>query len=655
MSWWTNYPWRMVQTNLREIDMADMDAERFADDLAEFGATAVTLNAGGILAGYESRLPYHTVSSYLKGSSLRDILDACHKRNIRVIARMDFSKIPRAVYGEHPDWAFRTADGGIIEQNGFIQTCQNGEYQQEKALEILEELLRSHPFDGVYCNMSSFAAVGYDGRIYGMCCCDACREGFRKASGMEAPRGMDRKDPAVLRYMGFQAGAGKRLRMKMNAVVKAIDPEIALDKVDYLRTESNADIGNSVWVYSASSNSRQTAGGGRSRVSDNASVDFMGFRYRESAVSPHVMALRQWQNLANSGNLSLYVMGRLDNHRDRSGLEASRRVFRFHKEHEELLMGLTSGAEVLLVGKSQNGRSDPESYGWVRALTESHIPFDEAKAGELGSDALSGKRMLILADARDMTPEGAEAADAFAAAGGTVIVSGDSGVRGDVSGLKCLGIEKIREKKTDCMSTVFCLRKEEEPLFVRCVKSPVLAPGREIILADYSVDTQKYLYTEPEPPYGPPEICYASNSSEEPGLTVHAYGQGKGIFVPWRCGSFYYEEGYINTLNFIQDILFGFCGLPQIARGLHPSVELVLSKKEGKTVLSLINASGYFGNSFFEPVPMRDIELELPGAFANTVALNGGNVTLENENGSARIHLDVLREFEMIVLEERNA
>ena len=92
--WWTNYPWRMVQTNFREIDMDGIDAESYARSLADFGATVVTLNAGGILASYESKLPYHTVSKYLTGSSLKEIVDACHKRGIRVIARMDFSKIP---------------------------------------------------------------------------------------------------------------------------------------------------------------------------------------------------------------------------------------------------------------------------------------------------------------------------------------------------------------------------------------------------------------------------------------------------------------------------------------------------------------------------------------------------------------------------------
>lgn len=643
--WWQGYPWRMVQTNFREIDMSDVDAEKFASDLSDFGATVVTLNAGGILASYESKLPYHTVSKHLTGSSLKEIIDACHEKGIRVIARMDFSKIPFEVYTQHPDWAFRTADGSIVEQNGFVQTCQNSEYQQEKVLEILQELLLTHPFDGVYCNMSGFIATDYNGKIYGMCTCDRCRAGFKAAFNMDAPTKLDMKDPVTMRYMGFQSGSGKKLREKMNAAIKAINPEIAVDKVDYLRTESHTDIGEPIWVYSASSNSRQTTGGDRHLISDNASADFMGFRYRESSVSPGVMELRQWQNLANSGAVSLFIMGRLDNHRDKSSFAGSKKVFQFHKKHQEFLNGLTSAAQVLLVTKAQQARSDAESYGWIRALTASHIPFDEVKSSGIRESLLSGKKVVILADAKDLQPQQCEILDSFVDAGGIVIASGDSGVRGNVASLKCLGIEKILCKQKNLMSTVFVAT---EPEFVRCAVAPVIAPGGEVTEAEYTESVKKYLHTQPEPMFGPPEVCYAKEETDMPGLTVSPFGSGQGIFIPWNCGSFYHNEGYTNTLNFMQDVLFEICGLTQIAPTLHPTVELVLSKKENKKVVSLINTSGYFGNSFFTPIPMVDIEIKLPGNFVAAEALNGGTAVLKDNT----IHLDVLKEFEMIVLEE---
>ena len=101
--WWTDYPWRMIQTNLRETDMADIDAEAYAQQLADYGATVVTLNAAGIIASYQTKLDFQTQSPYLTGSSLMEMIEACHKRGIRVIARTDFSKIREPIFKKHPD------------------------------------------------------------------------------------------------------------------------------------------------------------------------------------------------------------------------------------------------------------------------------------------------------------------------------------------------------------------------------------------------------------------------------------------------------------------------------------------------------------------------------------------------------------------------
>ena len=60
----------MLQTNLREIDMADIDADAYAEQLKEYGATVVTLNAAGIIASYQTQLDCQMQSPYLTGSSL---------------------------------------------------------------------------------------------------------------------------------------------------------------------------------------------------------------------------------------------------------------------------------------------------------------------------------------------------------------------------------------------------------------------------------------------------------------------------------------------------------------------------------------------------------------------------------------------------------
>ena len=47
-NWWEGYPWRMIQTNLREIDMTDIDKERYVASLQEMQATVVLINTAGM-------------------------------------------------------------------------------------------------------------------------------------------------------------------------------------------------------------------------------------------------------------------------------------------------------------------------------------------------------------------------------------------------------------------------------------------------------------------------------------------------------------------------------------------------------------------------------------------------------------------------------
>ncbi|MFW5745725.1 MAG: hypothetical protein ACOC2D_20805, partial [Spirochaetota bacterium] len=74
--WWDGYPWRTIQTNLREIDMADISAERYVASMKEMHATVAMINVAGIIASYPTELPFHYQSPYLTGDSLEDVIGA---------------------------------------------------------------------------------------------------------------------------------------------------------------------------------------------------------------------------------------------------------------------------------------------------------------------------------------------------------------------------------------------------------------------------------------------------------------------------------------------------------------------------------------------------------------------------------------------------
>ena len=654
MKWWEDYPWRMIQTNLRETDMADIHAETYAEELAAFGATVVTLNAAGIIASYDTKHPYHTKSEYLTSDSLKALIEACHRRGIRVIARTDFTKVRYPLYEQHPEWACRTAEGEIINYNGNVHVCPNSDYQQKYLFEILRETLMTHPFDGVFCNMSGFVVSDYSGRYYGICHCENCRKKFLAFCGEELPRTEDRKDPVYLRYEAFKDQCMAEHRQRMNRMIKEISADIALNGVDYIRSESGSEIGRRTWIYSASGNARLAKGSDPARPSDNASVDYMGFRYRHISVSPELAALRQWQSLANGGSVSFYILGTLGNHVDVTAFEPTRRVFQFHKAHEQWFTNMRDASEVMLVSQGNWKRNDPECQGWIRALTESHIPFGEIIMEELRDPRqLRGKRVLILPRAEKLTARQAEMIDAFAADGGTVIQSGLPRTNeGRI--LACGGIRAIREIRRGCMSSMFEIASpEDRKAFRRCTGAPFIAPGEEIVLADWDDRTKKYLTLISEHPFGPPELCCFTRREPEPGVAVNRFGMGRCITVTFRVGTFYHMEGHSNSLRFMQDILFDLAGLPELAPDLTPMVELTWHETRGKYLLQMVNHSGIHDNACFPPLKIEDIRISLPGmAGKKAQTLNGGSVKAEDEGDSLLLTLSALHEYEGILVGE---
>ena len=650
--WWQTTPWRMVQTNLPDRAMADMDAARFAGDLAEFGATVVNLNAAGIVANYPTKLDFQPRNPYLTGDSLADVVTACHDQGIRVIARTDFSRIQRFVYEQHPDWAARLVDGSILDYHGYVSVCPNGEYLDKAMFAVLQELFAAIPFDGLYCNMSSVFLSDYDGNFHGVCQCERCRALYEQETAKTAPQASDPRDPALGPYVAFQMKRSAQHKAKLKTFLKELDPELALDGVDFLRSEVSLDYDRPNWVYKASSNARLAAGPERVRPSDDASVDFLGFRHRYISVPPALMALRQWQNLANAGSLSLYIMGRLDAHRDTSALAPTRRVFQFHKAHEKIFRGLRSAAQVVLLQTGSWQRMEDEARGWVRVLTESHIPFDEIPLGSLQTAAqLAGKRLAILPDAPRLTETQAALLDGFVQGGGILLATGGAAQGPGSARLACLGAEQVREVRKNLRSSMLEIPAQEASCFPRCAETPYLDFGETLWCVQPKPKAQTRLRLIPEHPFGPPEVCWFEARENVPGLVAMPYGKGSSVYLPWKGAAVCVQAGVDNPLRCLQDVLFNLCGLPDLAPGLTPMAELTLTQKPGNLVVQLVNESGCFGNSWCDPLSLRDIRLRLPGVRGQAKTLNGGQVEGRMTGDALELELDVLREYEAIVID----
>jgi hypothetical protein len=660
--WWEDWPWRLVQTNLREIDMLDIDADRYAASLQALGATVAMINTSGIVASYATALPFHTPSAFLQGDDLAAIIDRCHGAGIKVIGRTDFSKVRPELHERHPEWASRRADGTTIEDAGDVHVCPSGGYQRECAPRIVEETITALDVDGIYFNMAGFQTWDYRGVDHGICHCAACRSGFLEMFDRPLPVTRDIEDETFRRYLAYQERTLGDSKRRMDQMIRRLRPGLAIDRPSddgggFVRQESNTALDRSPaeWPYRASSNTKWVVSSLPRTVSSNSSVDFVDYPVRHVSVAPQRQRLRMAQTLANGGGLDYYVIGRLDRRHDRSGRSAARELFAYHAAHEDEYRDLTSSARIaLLTGPHGNAE---EFRGWFRVLAEHHFLFGTLLMETASEGVLARYAALVLPDHQPISDEAARRLDRFVEDGGTLVATGRTGLRTeelnprDAPALACLGIQGIREVRASVRGAYLAL--DDRTGFPRLAETDLVFLDGAYVDAEYAAAARSRLRLIPPGPFGPPERCVLPEPTGEPGLVTHPFGDGRAVYVPWSCGTLVERHGLPNTSSFAADVLQHHAGLEPVGGNLSPMIEVTLHERDGGTVhlLHLVNASGHRGDSCVDPVTIHDVEVAIeyagePSGVAGLVAER--ELTWRTADGLLTVHLPELQLFEAI-------
>ncbi|MGC9346513.1 MAG: hypothetical protein ACP5JG_00115, partial [Anaerolineae bacterium] len=178
------------------------------------------------------------------------------------------------------------------------------------------------------------------------------------------------------------------------------------------------------------------------------------------------------------------------------------------------------------------------------------------------------------------------------------------------------------------------------------------------VYARYSEGADRRLQLIPPHNFGPPERTYYDLVVDHPGVVVNPVGRGRAIYLPWLPGTLFHRQGHLNTAWFCADLLMGdkdagFAGVKPIGGNLSPQVEVgLLASDDGSYhLLHLVNTSGHFGNSFYPPVVMADVEVRLPytDVPSAVVGLRSGKALhYDFTGGHLTIQVPELRLFEAI-------
>ena len=615
-NWW-EAPFRTFQTNLREID-AGLDVERTLDKIQEYGADTWLLSVGGIVSNYPSRLDSQTVNPALTlrdgGDLISDAVDAARTRGVRLLGRMDFSKIDARRAEQHPQWCFVSPEGELQTYNGYRSVCPSGDYYQREMFSVVEEVLERYPLSGFFFNWMSFNEVDYSRRYWGVCHCEACRRDFTSfAPDLSLPSGPG--DAGYETWRRFSNGVLDDLNSRMRKFIGARFPETALilgDSADITFHEANNAVGRPLWHLETTERVSAARSGRPDRPVFVNAVGFVDIPYRWAGEDPNHFAQYLVQAIAHGAQPSTYIMGTPDDV-DYEALEVGGRITRFHRDHDDLYRGLRSTAKVALVKRSGRGPTPEwsldEFRGHCLSLVERHVPFDVLRQDRLTGLDGSGYSLLILPDIGPLGDDELDAVNRFLAGGGTVVATGGSGWQ---EGLLQIGSGSPLAVQRAAYGTEEAVRSLHLPVGPGGALAPVV--GGFAVLEPAEGAEADWLALG-RAPHGPPEKCFGHVGTEHPGWVDGAVGEGHLVLVPWRPGLVYRELG----LSAVRDAFVGrvleVAGRDLAARtDLPAAVHVVAGGTQRSTVLHLLNRSGDAVQRFTEPLRIGEGSISWPMA-----------------------------------------
>jgi len=668
-TWWNRAPYRLVQTNLREID-ATMDVKAYVQSMVDASASIVLINVGGIVANYPTTLPYHFKNPFMKGDLVGDLIKGLHAKGIKVIGRFDFSKINEILAVKKPEWLYVSTAGKQVNYNGQVHTCPNGGYQQEYGMEILKEAITRYPLDGIFFNMIGYTTSDYSGNYYGICQCENCKKKFHDSTGHTLPVTADMNDPVFREYNAFKKTTADKLFKQIGNHIKTLNPEIMINTyadagVDMIASESGAELTPEYeWNYSATDNVKRVLGSYKDRSPGNLLIYFQAIGYRHVGTSPNMAKVWMLENMLHGAPLGFVVVGTLVNYEDRIFIPALNDLYGFHKTNEKLFTNLQAVNKIALI----RGTKD-EYEGMIKLLSEEHLMFDIIDPSIIGTDRIPRKleeyEALILGDVSNMEDGLIAILDNYVMEGGKILSTGFTSTK-DALGkpmnsirMQSFGVDPSFETFHRAKSTYLKILDHDKASLgqTEFKDFSIMMLYSDFLKCKPTGNAQGFMKFLPDTRFGPPEKAYYTqeNFTQFPGLISNTFGKGKTVFIPWELGAQYQFKGhYMHRALFVSALL----NLLQVERTVvtnaSPLIEIThLANRNGAFEwLGMINHSGQIGGSLREPVIIHNTHIRFkPTKPIQALRLmrSGTALPFKQADGWVNCTVPQLNDFEMLV------
>lgn len=433
---WFSKPMRWAQLTLVENDPGRFDPDFWLDYFKKVHADGATLSAGGIVAYYPTKVPFHHRSAWLGSmDSFGYLVSGCRRMNMSVIARTDPHAAWNDVYESHPDWIAVTAKGEYRRHWANPEmwvTCALGPYNFEFMSRVHEEIMDMYEPDGIFSNRWAG---------HGLCYCEHCRKNFREYSGKDLPKNADRFDPVYQKYMEWSTGRLKELWLKWDGIIRKRKPASRFvpngfpDKVitgelsDIVFTDHQARSGYTMPWSNGRVAKELRASIGMKPLGGIFSVGLEEqYRWKDSVQTE--AEIRTWVAEGVASGMRPWFTKFSGVLYDKRWLGTVERIYSNLYRIEKYLRNVKPLARVGLMFSEQTGnygnepwqqRTGDHSSGMYHALVESRIPFEMINDRLLSKEYLGSCKLLILPNIARLSDNQCNVIRDFVKNGGSIL------------------------------------------------------------------------------------------------------------------------------------------------------------------------------------------------------------------------------------------
>ncbi|MCU6792880.1 hypothetical protein OB236_12195 [Paenibacillus sp. WQ 127069] len=678
--WW-QMPLRIIQFNLQLKDAPLMDAEKIACESEEMGANVITINAGGIAAWYPSKVKFHHVNEYMPDGRdiLREILDACHARNIKVIARFDFAMAEDYIYHQNPQWFARKPDGSLISRGNdrpglwrrLYLTCINNGFQNEEVgLAVINEILDNYnDVDGIFWN----------GGYSTPCWCGVCQEKYLKKYGKQIP------EHASDFESDWLASCNTECTQKYWDLMRTKAPDKLFTRYYF---PFKLDLGSNMTLPADNINERSKTGNmlcteaqdvlslGQKNLpewSEPAIRMKMG-RTIEGLPSPigiiHTCPGMDWRHVglpvpeflywsaqvkANGGAHWSTLTGFCDTIEDKRILDGVTQLNRMIKKVEDDMDEAKCVSQVLLL-------CDDGTYvqGWADGLLSNHIEFDMMAHYQFDLEKMKRYPVVVIPKGFAFPEEAGRLFEEYVAGGGHLVVEGTSGTELSPI-LHLLGVKGQVVCSEQMVATYQRIEPAGNVLRTRLGETNLVPLRGRIGLCVPKSDVE--IYATWVPPFAPADSVGApperaslpAAQTQVPLCLISKFKNGKVMYLPYEPGRLFKEYGiddFCLLIGAYIDIMLG--EKKQLEVDAPHGVQISAFKKDNLYLLHFVNGVGQ--RPLKENIPCHNIKFSLKLESNQQVKdvsarISGQVVSYEVSNGILTVKLAELGVWDMVRVE----